>query len=169
MERVILVDDNDCPIGTEDKLRAHQDGGRLHRAFSVFIYDRDGRMLLQKRAAGKYHFAGLWSNACCSHPRPDETTIDAARRRVREELGIDIDLRKTRSFTYHAFDPASGLHEHELVHVLTGKYDGEIRPDLEEVSDSRWVDIGQLNRQTSMTPDRFTPWFLTALRLLSEA
>ena len=168
MERVILVDENDCPIGTEEKLRAHQDGGRLHRAFSVFIYDRDERMLLQKRAAGKYHFAGLWSNACCSHPHPDETTIDAARRRVREELGIDTQIRETRSFTYHAFDPASGLHEHELVHVLTGKYDGEIRPDSDEISDFRWVNDRQLKQETSIAPDRFTPWFLTALRLLSE-
>ncbi|MCH7993576.1 MAG: isopentenyl-diphosphate Delta-isomerase [Planctomycetes bacterium] len=169
MERVILVDENDCPIGTEEKLRAHQDGGRLHRAFSVFIYDRDGRMLLQKRAAGKYHFAGLWSNACCSHPRPEETTIDAARRRVREELGIDTELRDTRSFTYHAFDHASGLHEREFVHVLTGNYDGEIRPDLDEVSEIRWVDDRQLKKETSITPDRFTPWFLAALRLMTEA
>ena len=169
MDRVILVDQNDCPIGTEEKLRAHQDGGRLHRAFSVFIYDRDGRMLLQKRAAGKYHFAGLWSNACCSHPRPEETTIDAARRRVREELGIDTDLRDTQSFTYYAFDPASGLHEHELVHLLAGKYDGEVRPDLDEVSEFRWVDDRQLKRETSINPDRFTPWFLAALRLLTEA
>lgn len=169
MERVILVDEDDRPIGTEEKLRAHQDGGRLHRAFSVFIYDRDGRMLLQRRAAGKYHFAGLWSNACCSHPRPDEPTLDAARRRVREELGIDIDLRETRSFTYHAFDDASGLHEREYVHVLAGDYDGEVRPDLDEVSETQWIDERQLKKETSTTPDRFTPWFLAALRLLTDA
>lgn len=168
MERVILVDENDCPIGTEEKLRAHQDGGRLHRAFSVFIYDRDGRMLLQQRAACKYHFAGLWSNACCSHPRPEETTLDAARRRVREELGIATELHVTRSFTYHAFDPASGLHEHELVHVLMGKYDGEIRPDLDEVAECRWVDSRQLSKETSITPDRFTPWFLKAIQIMGE-
>lgn len=169
MERVILVDENDCPIGTEEKLRAHQDGGRLHRAFSVFISDRDGRMLLQRRAAGKYHFAGLWSNACCSHPRPEEATIEAARRRLREELGIEIELREALSFTYHAFDHQSGLHEREFVHVLAGEYDGEIRPDLDEISEIRWVDDRQLKRETSITPDRFTPWFLKAVSLLSEA
>ncbi len=169
MERVILVDENDCPIGTEEKLRAHQDGGRLHRAFSVFIYDPDGRMLLQRRAPGKYHFAGLWSNACCSHPRPEEATLDAARRRVREELGVETELREALSFTYHAFDHASGLHEREFVHVLTGKYDGEIRPDLDEVSEIRWVEDRELKPETSNTPERFTPWFLAAFHLLTEA
>lgn len=168
MERVILVDENDRPIGTEEKLRAHQNGGRLHRAFSVFIYNRDGRMLLQRRASGKYHFAGLWSNACCSHPRPEETTIDAARRRVREELGIDTELRDVRSFTYHAFDHASGLHEREIVHVLTGTYEGEIRPDLEEVAESRWLNVLDLRRETSSSPELFTPWFLKAVQIMGE-
>ena len=166
MERVILVDENDCPVGTEEKLRAHQDGGRLHRAFSVFIYDRAGRMLLQRRAAEKYHFAGLWSNACCSHPRPSETTLEAARRRLREELGIETDLREALSYTYHALDPESGLHEHEFVHVLTGKYDGEFNPDENEVAESRWMEERELKRETSSHPEHFTPWFLAALPLL---
>ncbi len=169
MERVILVDENDCPIGTEEKLRAHRHGGRLHRAFSVFIYNRDGRMLLQRRAAGKYHFAGLWSNACCSHPRPEESTTEAAHRRVREELGIETELHEALSFTYHALDDESGLHEREFVHVLAGKYDGEIRPALDEISEIRWVEERDLKREISNNPERFTPWFLAAFRLLTEA
>lgn len=168
MEKVILVDENDRPIGTENKLRVHQNGGRLHRAFSVFIYDRDGRMLLQRRAAGKYHFAGLWTNACCSHPRPEETTIDAARRRLREELGIEIELREALSFTYHAFDPESGLDEREFLHVLTGTYEGECRPDPDEIAEIRWVKDQLIQRETSATPERFTPWFLEAIRLRGQ-
>src|SRR4051794_27812216 len=95
---IVLVDEHDRPLGTCAKLAAHRNGGTLHRAFSVFLFDSAGRMLLQQRAAGKYHFGGLWTNACCSHPRPGEAVADAARRRVREELGVEVDLRPVLSF-----------------------------------------------------------------------
>ncbi len=168
MEKVILVDENDRPIGTENKLRAHQNGGRLHRAFSVFIYDRDGRMLLQRRAAGKYHFAGLWTNACCSHPHPEEPTEQAAHRRLHHELGIDTDLLEILSFMYHALDDVSALHEREFLHVLTGTYEGECRPDPDEIAEIRWVEDQVIQRETSATPERFTPWFLEAIRLMGQ-
>src|SRR5688572_17566304 len=128
---IILVDEQDNPLGTSDKLSAHQHGGALHRAFSVFLFDASGRMLLQQRGAGKYHFANLWTNACCSHPRPGEETIDAARRRVREELGIDVALTHAFGFVYRAEDPTSGLTEHEYDHVFVGRFEGQLAPNLD--------------------------------------
>src|SRR4051812_39251181 len=136
---IVLVDEQDRPLGTCAKMAAHVNGGRLHRAFSVFLFDAQGRMLLQQRAMTKYHFSGLWTNACCSHPRPGEAVIVAARRRVREELGVDVELKVVLSFVYRAEDPRSGLTEHEYDHVLVGRLDGNVVADSAEVAGGGWV------------------------------
>jgi isopentenyl-diphosphate delta-isomerase len=160
---IVLVDEHDRPVGTSDKLAAHQRGGVLHRAFSVFLFDAQGRMLLQQRAATKYHFANLWTNACCSHPRPGEAVAEAARRRVREELGIDVPLTPALTFVYRAEDPASGLTEHEYDHVFVGRLDGEPAPNPAEVSAVEWIDPAALLRDVRARPERYTPWFRIVL------
>lgn len=162
-ERVILVDENDRPIGTVEKLAAHRDGGRLHRAFSVFLFDGRGRMLLQRRAAAKYHFPLLWTNACCGHPRPGEALEEAARRRVREELGVDVDLHRVFGFVYEAADARSGLTEREYDHVLVGRLDGPPAPCPGEVEAVEWREPGELSRDAAERPERYTPWFRLAL------
>src|SRR4051794_23646258 len=134
-DELILVDEHDNPVGYSAKLAAHENGGRLHRAFSIFIFNSRGEMLLQRRAAGKYHFGGLWTNACCSHPRRGESTVDAAHKRLREELGLDTDLREIFSFTYRATDSVSGLTEHEFDHVFVGRFDGTPLPNAGEIDD----------------------------------
>ena len=167
-ERVILVDADDREIGTLEKLAAHERGGVRHRAFSVFIVDSRGRWLLQRRAAGKYHFPGLWTNACCSHPRPDESTADAAHRRLREELGFDCPLTERFRFEYKAASEAEGLVEHELDHVFTGTQDGEIHPDPREVDAVRWMERTELENEVTAHPETFTPWFKIALERVKE-
>lgn len=163
VERVVLVDENDREVGTAEKLAAHRDGGRLHRAFSVFLFDERGRVLLQQRAAAKYHFPLLWTNACCGHPRPGETVQDASRRRVREELGVEVALRAAFAFVYVAEDPPSGLTEREYDHVLVGTLVVPPVPAPEEVSALEWREPGDLLRDLSSRPDRYTPWFRKAL------
>lgn len=167
-EQVILVDDHDRSIGVSGKLDAHRDGGRLHRAFSVFLFDQQGRMLLQRRAAQKYHFPMLWTNACCGHPRPGEAVLEAARRRVFEELGVQVELRRAFSFQYVAEDEASGLTEREIDHVLLGTLDGEPQPCPEEVDAVEWREEGELARDVEALPERYTPWFRVALGELAS-
>lgn len=159
-EQVVLVDTDDQPVGTMDKLEAHRKGV-LHRAFSVFLFDDQGRVLLQQRAWGKYHTPGLWSNACCSHVRPGETLEDAAHRRLYEELGVHAPLERRFHFIYRA-EVGQGLIEHEVDHVFTGACQGPFHPAAEEVADLRWVTPGELEREMSETPERFTPWLLIA-------
>jgi len=159
-EHVILVDANDREIGTEEKLAAHR-RGVLHRAFSAFVFHPDGRMLLQRRALRKYHSAGLWSNTCCSHPRPGETVLDAARRRMVEEMGVSVDLEHAFSFTYRA-NLERDLVEHEFDHVLVGRSDDAPSPAAEEVADWRWVGINEIRNQINESPDDFTVWFRLA-------
>lgn len=163
MEELILVDEDDNVVGYDEKLAVHENGGRLHRAFSIFIYNSAGEMLLQQRAASKYHFGGLWTNACCSHPRRGETLADAVHRRLEFELGFDTELREVCSFVYRSEDPESGLVEHEYDHVFVGRHDGEPRPHPEEVGAWRWVDVARLRREIQQEPGRFTPWFQLAL------
>lgn len=158
-EMVVLVDLSDRTVGFEEKLRAHENGGKLHRAFSVFVFDGAGRMLLQRRSRKKYHFGGLWTNACCGHPRREETLEKAAHRRLREELGFDAELEEGFSFVYRAHDPVSGLTEHEFDHVFVGRYYGEPRPDPEEAEDWEWVGPAGLVADLERNPHRYTPWF----------
>ena len=168
-ENVILVDANDTEIGSCEKLAAHLYGGQLHRAFSVFVFDDKKRLLLQQRARGKYHFAGLWTNTCCSHPRPDEATLAAAQRRLTEELGFTVGLTEIGQFLYRADDPVSGLTEHELDHVFVGHFTGAPTPNPTEVMDWRWQAMEQVEAELLVTPERFTPWFPLALAYIRRA
>lgn len=158
---VILVDEQDNPLGVMEKMEAHRQA-RLHRAFSVFIFNRAGALLLQQRAAGKYHSAGLWTNTCCSHPMPGEAVETAALRRLQEEMGFSTALEKAFAFQYIAgFD--NGLTEHEYDHVFTGVYEGAIHPDRDEVSDYRYVPMDALRDWVHRSPGDFTEWFKIAL------
>ena len=156
-EEVVLVDENDREIGTAPKLRAHRDGA-LHRAFSVFLFNSRDEVLLQRRADDKYHSGGLWSNTCCSHPRPGEHTDAAAHRRLEEEMGLEVPLIPVFAFTYRsAF--ADGLWEHEYDHVYIGRTDAEPEPDPEEVAGWRWASVEEVASEMESDPDRFTVWF----------
>jgi isopentenyl-diphosphate Delta-isomerase len=159
---VVLVDEQDHAVGTASKLAAHRTGA-LHRAFSVFLFDGRGRLLLQRRALAKYHSGGLWTNTCCGHPRPGESVTDAAGRRLREEMGIACALRPAGAFRYRA--RLGELEEHEFDHVLVGRFDGDPRPAPDEVADWRWVEPDAAARELAEAPDRFTAWFDRALAL----
>lgn len=158
---IILVNENDEPIGASEKLEAHQ-LGKLHRAFSIFIFNSKGELLLQKRASSKYHSGGLWSNTCCSHPRVNEDTLSAAHRRLQEEMGLDCDLKEVHRFVYKIkFD--NGLTEYEYDHVLVGKSDEAPKLNLEEVEDWKWVKLSQLCEDVKNNPENFTSWLKICL------
>jgi isopentenyl-diphosphate delta-isomerase len=159
-QEVILVTTQDEAIGVMEKMEAHQKG-LLHRAFSVFVFDKKGRMLLQQRAAQKYHGGLLWTNACCSHPFPNEKTEDAAERRVHEELGFTLPLKKIFDFTYKAA-VENDLIEHEYDHVFAGEYEGEIRPNSEEVAAYAYHSMGEIRYLLEEQPLSFTTWFRIA-------
>ena len=163
-ERVILVDANDVVVGSEEKQRAHETGA-LHRAFSVFIVDDDGRLLLQRRAQGKYHSAGLWTNTCCGHPRPGEDIEAAAARRLHEEMGIRCELRPRGTFIYEA-ELGNGLVEHELDHLFVGRFVGTPHPDVKEADDWAWTPWPRVEAECAERPDQFTVWLPIALRAL---
>lgn len=165
-DRLILVDRNGRKTGEGNKTKVHRKG-LLHRAFSIFLYNKEGEMLLQRRACTKYHFAGLWSNACCSHPRPGEKTISAAHRRLMEELGISSKLEKRRHVLYRFYDQVSGLTEHEYDFIFTGEFDGFVPFNEEEVSEVRWISSQQLKAELKRNPEKFTPWFKEILRQIS--
>lgn len=154
---VILVDENDNPVGTMEKLEAHQKG-KLHRAFSVLVYNSKGEMLLQKRAQEKYHSGGLWTNACCSHPLPGEKMEDATRRRLREEMGIDLNPKFSYSFIYKT-PLDKNLIEHEFDHVYTATFDGEPLINRSEVEDWKFVTMNWLKTDIARNPDHYTFWF----------
>lgn len=159
-EQVILVDEFDSPLGFMEKMKAHR-MPTLHRAFSIFIFNQQGEMLLQKRASNKYHSPGLWTNACCSHPRPGEDVASAAARRLEEELGFTTKLEKIFEFVYQAsFN--NGLHEYEFDHVFFGEYDEEINPDTNEVSDFCYKSIEDIELLLRSEPELFTAWFAIA-------
>ena len=168
-ERVILVDESDRAIGEAEKVAAHENGGRLHRAFSIFLFDGRDRLLLQQRAACKYHFAGRWSNTCCGHPRPGESVIDAAARRLREEFGIASRLKTTTELRYHAHDPVSNLTEREYLHILAGPFEGAPTPDPNEIADFRWATIDAIQTELAADATRYSPWFPIALSALVAA
>jgi isopentenyl-diphosphate delta-isomerase len=156
-EKVVLVNEQDDAIGIEDKIRAHLLGA-LHRAFSVFIVNAEGQLLVQKRALTKYHSRGLWTNTCCGHPRPDEAVEKAARRRLKEEMGFDSELSELFNFIYSA-SLEDGLIENEYDHVLVGSFDGVPKPDPAEIAEWRWVDMATLSVDIKEHPERYTYWF----------
>ena len=157
-DAVVLVDTTDRPQGTADKLKAHAEGW-LHRAFSVFVFDRQGRLLLQRRAPDKYHSGGLWSNTCCSHPRAEEPPATAAQRRLREEMGFSCPVTAAFQRTYRA-PVGNGLVEHELDHVFIGTVrNATIRANSNEVAEWAWAAPAALQTDVAAHPERYTPWF----------
>lgn len=162
MDEIILVDHDDNAIGSEEKDACHRIPVKLHRAFSIFILNRERQMLIQKRASSKKTWPGFWSNACCSHPRKDEDVSKAATRRIQEELGFTCPLRHIFSFSYEAvYNEEFG--ESEIDHVLIGEFDGEVSPNMDEVDEWQFISLDQLTRDTKYNPEKYTPWFLKAL------
>jgi len=157
MEQVILVDENDNAIGTMEKMEAHQKG-LLHRAFSILVFNSKGQLLLQKRSLKKYHSGGLWTNTCCSHPRPDEDILYAMRRKLRQEMGIDVTPAFSHKFIYR-IDLENNLTEHEYDHVYVARYDGEPLINHDEVDEWRFEDLDHLKAAVAKSPQDFTYWF----------
>ena len=154
---VVLVDEQDQELGLMEKIKAHEEG-LLHRAFSVFLLNDSNELLLQKRALNKYHSPGLWTNTCCSHPRDNESVLDAANRRLMEEMGIKCSLREFLTFIYKAeFD--NGLTEHEFDHVVIGNFNEKPQINHEEVSDWKWESIDYVKNDLRTNPDNYTAWF----------
>ena len=164
IEYVVLVNDNDMPLGTMEKMEAHE-RGKLHRAFSVFVFNTKGEMLLQKRADSKYHSPGLWTNTVCSHPRPGEKNEEAAHRRLMEEMGFDCDLKELFSFKYKA-NVGQGLTEHEYDHVFIGTSDEKPNPNPEEVSDWKYMTLEDVLADIKKNPKDYTEWFKIAVKEL---
>ena len=161
-DEVILVDETDKVQGTAFKTAAHEKG-MLHRAFSIFIYNPQGEVLLQQRALNKYHSPGLWTNACCSHPRPGETIEEAGKRRLKEELGCESELQLIGNFVYrHKFE--NGLTEYEFDHVLAGEYEGLLIPDHDEVMGTEFKTVQQIKKELDSNRDNFTIWFPQAFQ-----
>ncbi|MCZ6680531.1 MAG: isopentenyl-diphosphate Delta-isomerase [Candidatus Poribacteria bacterium] len=165
-EHVILVNDKGQEIGIGEKIRTHREG-KLHRAFSIFVFNSQGQLLLHKRAPSKYHSGGLWTNTCCSHPRPGESHDQAVHRRLEEEMGFDCDLQEAFSFTYHA-KLDNNLFEHEYDHVFIGCYDGDPVPNPAEVEDWKWIGAEKLKQELHMNPDHYTHWFKIAVDRVIE-
>jgi len=159
-EKVILVDKNDNQVGLMPKLEAHEKG-LLHRAFSIFVFNSRYELLLQKRASSKYHSGGLWTNTCCSHPREGEDTLDAANRRLDEEMGIKTSLRKVYDFIYKA-ELDNQLTEHEFDHVFYGVCDRDPILNKDEAEDFKWVDMETLNNDIIKNGNNYTVWFKIA-------
>ena len=165
-EKVVLVDELNNQLGTMSKLEAHEKG-LLHRAFSVFLFNRKQELLLQRRAIDKYHSGGLWTNTCCSHPKPEEPVSDAASRRLMEEMGIQAPIHPAFDFIYKA-NFENGLTEHEYDHVFVGEFNGTPLPNRDEVSDWSFVSLEQLQQDIERNPHKFTEWFKIAIpKLLS--
>ena len=165
-EQMILVNKMDEPIGTMEKLEVHQ-RGLLHRAFSVFVFDKTGKFLLQQRAFSKYHSSGLWTNTCCSHPRPGENVLQAAKRRLNEEMGFETELSEIFSFIYKA-EMENGLIEHEYDHVFTGVFNDVPHPNPEEVQGWCYSSIYGLKEKMVRNPQQFTSWFKIVFPKIEE-
>lgn len=161
MEQVILVDEQDRETGVMEKMETHR-RGLLHRAFSVFIFNSRHELLLQQRALHKYHSAGLWTNTCCSHPRPSEAVTDAAKRRLFEEMGLQTELLFKCHFIYKA-DVGNGLIEHEFDHVFVGQSDVDPLLNKEEAAAFKWMSVTDVKTEIALHPEQFTAWFKIAM------
>ena len=167
MVEVILVDSQDKELGLLERTEAHRIKPRLHRAFSVFIFNKDGKMLVHKRVSSKPTWGGFWSNTCCSHPQPGEHPKDAAQRRLREEFGFSTDLEFLFKFEYSAMCNEE-WGEHELDWVFAGNYDGELTPDPEEIEETKWISTEEILKDSKENPDNYTPWFNIAIPRIVE-
>ncbi len=156
-ENVILVDERDNKIGLMEKMEAHKKG-LLHRAFSVFVVNSSGELMMQQRALNKYHSGGLWTNSCCSHPRDGETNEEAAHRRLQEEMGFDCEIRKMFHFIYKA-ELDLGMTEHELDHLYIGYFDGVPQLNKEEAAAWKWMTIEEVEADLKANPQKYTEWF----------
>ena len=156
-DQVILVNEKDEQIGLMEKIEAHEKA-LLHRAFSVFVFNKDGELMLQQRALTKYHTPGLWTNTCCSHQREGESNIEAGKRRLMEEMGFTTELKDTISFIYKA-PFQNGLTEHEFDHILVGHYDEDPNPNPDEVNAWKWVSLEEVKEDMKVNPDVYTEWF----------
>ncbi len=166
MENVILVDTHDTPVGQMEKMKAHLEG-ELHRALSILVFNSSGEILLQQRAFSKYHTPGLWSNTACSHPRPGEESLEAATRRLYEEMGFTTRLTNTFDFVYKAhFD--NGLTEHEYDHVFFGTFDGDPSINPEEANDYKWINPDTLMEDIRSVPENYTVWFRIIMEKIVE-
>lgn len=165
-ESVVLVDAEDNASGSMEKMEAHRQGA-LHRAFSVFIFNDRGELILQRRAPGKYHSAGLWTNTCCGHPRPGEDLAEAAHRRLMEEMGIACALEHRFAFAYRA-DVGNGLQENELDHVFVGRYNGLPILHPGEADSWRAVTLDALEIEMTLAPNRFTPWLHACIARVAD-
>ncbi len=167
MDRLIIVDENDKEIGYGEKDECHLIPAKLHRAFSIFIFNSKGEMLIHKRSGSKKTWPGYWTNACCSHPRKGESLEEATTRRPREELGFTCPLESLFSFYYKA-DYDSTYGEHEIDHVFMGIYDGDVTPDGNEIEELAFVPVDALIEDVQRSPQKYTPWFRQALPTVLE-
>ncbi len=166
-EEVVLVNEKNEVLGYKEKLEAHQQG-LLHRAISVIIFNDKGDMLIQQRGLNKYHWAGIWSNTCCSHPRKDETFQQAAERRLYEELGFKTPLTEAFHFIYKAYDPGSGLTEHEYDTVFTGNYNDTFLFNTAEIEAVQWIRPSDLEKDIALNPEKYSFWFKIILAELKN-
>lgn len=165
-EQIILVDQNDAQIGTMGKLETHEEG-ILHRAFSIIVKNSKGEMMLQKRAIGKYHSGGLWTNTCCGHPRAGEDLVPAVHRRLKEEMGFDCELKEILSFAYDVrLD--KGLKENEFLHVFIGEYNKAPILNIEEADDWKWITMNELKTDIVKNPNNYTYWFKVVLEKMKQ-
>jgi len=163
---IVLVDEKDSPVGTGEKMDVHRKG-TLHRAFSILIYNSKMQILLQKRAGSKYHCPGLWTNTCCSHPRPGEKLVAAAERRLKEEMGIEVPIRRTGlKFIYRV--KVGELTEYEYDHILCGNFEGDPVLNPEEADDWKWISPKDLRDDMMANPEKYTPWFVLILRTIGK-
>jgi len=158
MDKVVIVDEDDRPLGLEDRWKCHSGEGILHRAFSVLVFNREGQLLLQQRSKNKLLWPLCWANTCCSHPSEGESYEQAGQRRLQTEMGFVCHLRLIGTFRYQASYEDRGL-ENEMCAVLVGEYDGEVNPDPEEVADWKWMDFEEVRRDVAVHPDKYSPWF----------
>ena len=164
--QVILVDENDNSTGFLEKIEAHKKG-LLHRAFSIFIFNSGGEMLLQQRAMNKYHSGGLWTNACCGHPNPGEEVLMAAQRRLKEEMGFEVPLEKVFDFVYNT-KLDNGLTEHEFDHVFAGQYNNPVNFNKEEVMDYCYKAVPEIKLALQIYPKQYTAWFHLAFSRIED-
>lgn len=163
---VVCVDEQDRELSIMEKMEAHEKG-ILHRAFSIFVFNKEGQLMLHQRALHKYHSGGLWTNTCCSHPQPGETVLESAHKRLVEEMGFDCELEEIFQFLYRA-EFEDGLIEHEYDHVIVGRYDKEPKPNPEEVNAYKWIGIEELAKDIEDYPAKYTVWFKIAIEKVRE-